>query len=210
MQAWREKRHVIGAASPAAPPSATDARVGELTKWLRDASERYFKAWGRDNINGGYFLECASALDALSARVGELTAQVDEAVGLLGACRPQIRPSTPAFHESGEIRFGHLVEKIDVFIASMTQPLTPERACHVCGKGGDGSPDETYMAYKQAFLVSDRKRLDAEIAGLRAEVQSEREARQKLDAALRGKDQAMDTLFKRLQAAGVDYEDLIP
>lgn len=45
---------------------------------------------------------------------------------------------------------------------------------------------------------------------LRAEVESEREARQKLDRALRAKDEAMGTLFKRLTAIGVDCSDLIP
>lgn len=39
---------------------------------------------------------------------------------------------------------------------------------------------------------------------------SEQEARFKLDAALRQKDDAMGKLFERMKAAGVDYSDLIP
>lgn len=39
---------------------------------------------------------------------------------------------------------------------------------------------------------------------------SEREARWKCEAALTAKDKAMDVLFERLSAAGIDCSDLIP
>jgi hypothetical protein len=51
--------------------------------------------------------------------------------------------------------------------------------------------------------------LDA-IVSLRGQRDSEREAREKLDSALRQKDIAMSVLFKRLDMARVDYSDLIP
>lgn len=38
---------------------------------------------------------------------------------------------------------------------------------------------------------------------------SERDARNKLDAALRRKDAAMSVMFNRLDKAGIDYSDLI-
>jgi hypothetical protein len=51
---------------------------------------------------------------------------------------------------------------------------------------------------------------EEQIARLRAERDSEREGRQKCEAALRDKDKAMGVLFDRLSAAGVDCSDLIP
>jgi len=54
-----------------------------------------------------------------------------------------------------------------------------------------------------ASAEQDNKRLLREIEG-------ERDARQKLDRALREKDRAMGELFHRLQNAGVDCSDLIP
>lgn len=50
----------------------------------------------------------------------------------------------------------------------------------------------------------------AQIERLRGERDSERDARQKADDALRQKDRAMSVMFKRLDKAGVDYSDLIP
>lgn len=49
----------------------------------------------------------------------------------------------------------------------------------------------------------------ATIEALQAEIEGEREARNRLDNALRAKDAAMGELFKRLSAAGVDYSDLL-
>jgi hypothetical protein len=47
-----------------------------------------------------------------------------------------------------------------------------------------------------------------EIDRLRAEIESERDARQKCDAALRAKDEAMSILFSRLRNARIDCSDL--
>lgn len=58
-------------------------------------------------------------------------------------------------------------------------------------------------AAKFSAAEQDNKRLLREIEG-------ERDARQKLDRALREKDRAMGELFHRLQNAGVDCSDLIP
>lgn len=52
--------------------------------------------------------------------------------------------------------------------------------------------------------------IDAEFRRLERERDGEREAREKSDAALRSKDNAMSVLLKRLDRAGVDYSDLIP
>lgn len=43
-----------------------------------------------------------------------------------------------------------------------------------------------------------------------ARLAGEQEARSRLDHALREKDEAMSELFRRLDAFGVDYSDLIP
>jgi hypothetical protein len=51
---------------------------------------------------------------------------------------------------------------------------------------------------------------NAPIARLTQERDGEREARHKLEVALREKDKAMGVLFERLTAAGIDYSDLIP
>ncbi len=65
------------------------------------------------------------------------------------------------------------------------------------------------------FVLEDRyreilvERL-AQIERLKAERDSERDARHKADDALRQKDRAMSVMFKRLDKAGVDYSDLIP
>lgn len=48
------------------------------------------------------------------------------------------------------------------------------------------------------------------IERLTAERDGEREARHKSDAALRMKADAMNILFDRMRAAGVDFSDLIP
>lgn len=48
------------------------------------------------------------------------------------------------------------------------------------------------------------------ITQLTNERDGEREAREKVSAALRDKDAAMTILFERLRAAGVDVSDLIP
>ncbi len=48
------------------------------------------------------------------------------------------------------------------------------------------------------------------IAALEGKIASEREAREKCEAALRQKDVAMGVLFERLHLAGVDCSDLIP
>lgn len=53
-------------------------------------------------------------------------------------------------------------------------------------------------------------RARAEIKRLTAELDGEREARHKTDAALRMKEDAMQVLFDRLRTAGVDFSDLIP
>jgi hypothetical protein len=52
--------------------------------------------------------------------------------------------------------------------------------------------------------------LAAEFRRLENERDGEREARERSDAALRMKDDAMNVLFDRLRTAGVDYSDLIP
>jgi len=48
-----------------------------------------------------------------------------------------------------------------------------------------------------------------DIARLGRAAASERDAREKMDDALRRKDRAMSVMFKRLDKAGVDYSDLI-
>lgn len=48
-----------------------------------------------------------------------------------------------------------------------------------------------------------------EFRRLERERDSERDAREKMDDALRRKDAAMSVMFKRLDKAGVDYSDLI-
>ena len=50
--------------------------------------------------------------------------------------------------------------------------------------------------------------LAAEFRRLENERDGEREARHKLDAALRGKEAMMNTVVERAQAAGVDFSDL--
>lgn len=52
--------------------------------------------------------------------------------------------------------------------------------------------------------------IDAEFRRMEGERDSEREARHKMDGALRAKDAAMNKLFERLRAAGDDCSDLIP
>lgn len=47
------------------------------------------------------------------------------------------------------------------------------------------------------------------IRRLKAELDGERNARHVAEKCLRNKDEAMGELFKRLDAAGVDYSDLI-
>lgn len=54
-----------------------------------------------------------------------------------------------------------------------------------------------------------QERID-QIERLKADRDSERDARHKADDALRQKDRAMSVMFKRLDTAGVDYSDLIP
>lgn len=49
-----------------------------------------------------------------------------------------------------------------------------------------------------------------DIQRLARELESERDAREKLDRCLREKDTAMRVLFDRLKKAGVDCSDLIP
>lgn len=53
------------------------------------------------------------------------------------------------------------------------------------------------------------EQLGGQIERLKADRDSEREARQKSDDALTGKDKAMGVLFQRLDAAGIYYSDLI-
>lgn len=60
---------------------------------------------------------------------------------------------------------------------------------------------------KQAF--DSQMAFHKELTTLRTELDNEREARRKLDMALRQKDQAMSVLFERMLAAGIDYSDLI-
>ncbi len=65
-------------------------------------------------------------------------------------------------------------------------------------------PKDLY--YVERKLVADQA---AEIERLRNEVEGEREGRNRLDKALRQKDEAMGVLFDRLAKAGVDCSDLI-
>jgi len=51
---------------------------------------------------------------------------------------------------------------------------------------------------------------DSQEAYYKNMLEGEREARIRLDAACRQKDEAMGVLFDRLNAAGVDYSDLLP
>jgi hypothetical protein len=48
----------------------------------------------------------------------------------------------------------------------------------------------------------------AEFRRLEGERDSEREARHKMDAAMRGKEAMFDKVVQRAQAAGVDFSDL--
>jgi hypothetical protein len=52
--------------------------------------------------------------------------------------------------------------------------------------------------------------LDREFLRMENNLGSERDARHRIEDALRQKDAAMDILFGRLRDAGVDFSDLIP
>lgn len=38
-------------------------------KWLRESAERYFVAWGRDNVSGGYLNHAADVIERLGSVV---------------------------------------------------------------------------------------------------------------------------------------------
>lgn len=58
-------------------------------------------------------------------------------------------------------------------------------------------------------MIRNRESQFQMIFRLERELDGEREARHKLEIALREKDKAMQILFERLQKAGVDCSDLI-
>lgn len=62
----------------------------------------------------------------------------------------------------------------------------------------------------QAQHDRDMQSLSEQVARLRGDRDSERDARWKCEKALAEKDQAMGVLFDRMRAAGVDFSDLIP
>ena len=64
------------------------------------------------------------------------------------------------------------------------------------------------MLVSQQVVVA--KAIAEAIERERAIAISEREAREKSEAALRQKDAAMGVLFDRMRAANVDFSDLIP
>lgn len=68
---------------------------------------------------------------------------------------------------------------------------------------GDKERDREFHHYIDADIHESAERY------FKAQIASEREARQKTEAALRQKDAAMSELFRRLDQAGVDYSDLI-
>lgn len=82
----------------------------------------------------------------------------------------------------------------------------PNTTREICNEAAD----EISRLYVDLQAQHDRDMtLRAEqVERLMADRDSEREARIKLDAALREKDKAMDILFERLSAAGVDCSDL--
>lgn len=53
------------------------------------------------------------------------------------------------------------------------------------------------------------RRLESEVERLGREVQGERAGRARLDAALRGKDEAMSKLFAHCESKGVDLSEFI-
>lgn len=80
----------------------------------------------------------------------------------------------------------------------MDKPLTKQlrEATQWC------AGEQAHTPYSDADYV----RLFREAAG---SIASERDARERLDVAMRGKDRAMSVLFDRLHRAGVDTSDLI-
>lgn len=72
---------------------------------------------------------------------------------------------------------------------------------------GDGNPWPLDLLW-EAVAALESQRQEGE--RMRAERDGERQARENCERALRGKDEAMGILFKRLQLAGVDVSDLLP
>ena len=87
-------------------------------------------------------------------------------------------------------------------IGSPRQPLSE---CEDFAKLHAALDPETITA-----LCKEHESMKAELEQARNDVVSEREAKHKLEAALRDKDGAMGVLFDRLHKAGVDVSDLIP
>tara|TARA_R110000796_G_scaffold45616_43_gene110468 strand:+ start:1141 stop:1470 length:330 start_codon:yes stop_codon:yes gene_type:complete len=69
----------------------------------------------------------------------------------------------------------------------------------------EGCPDTD----REFHRYVDGDTFDSQTAYYNTLLTNEREARGRLDAALRQKDEAMGILFDRLKSAGVDYSDLI-
>ena len=68
---------------------------------------------------------------------------------------------------------------------------------------GDKERDRDFHHYIDADIHESAERY------WKGQIESERDARQKAEAALRQKDAAMTELFRRMDKAGVDYSDLL-
>lgn len=68
---------------------------------------------------------------------------------------------------------------------------------------GDKERDRDFHRYVDADIHESQERY------FKSQLEAERDARIKLDTALREKDDAMGELFNRLNQAGVDYSDLL-
>ena len=88
-----------------------------------------------------------------------------------------------------------------------TRPL-PELLLEEAKKHVNG-PYYTPTGSTLAAAADEIDRLTRERDEARRERDGERDAREKSDRALRGKDEAMGELFRRLQAAGLDVSDLV-
>ena len=69
---------------------------------------------------------------------------------------------------------------------------------------GDHERDREFHRYVDADILESTERY------YKAQLESERDRAARLDEALRGKDAAMQVLFRRLEEHGIDTSDLIP
>lgn len=114
----------------------------------------------------------------------------------------------------------HMVQ-IDTLIADLQRTRARfGNTCVYIRRGGaswgavalnHAADDEKYGVFDlQAQHDRDMRQRLEQIERLITERNAEREARWKCEKALAEKDQAMNVLFGRLKAAGVDFSDLVP